>query len=104
MLLKRDFHRRLLKSPKILSDQYDMTPDSSENLDPVASQIRRLRRALADLICWAGCSPDGPDWATPEAKQRNREMFEAALQAAVECFPEDYHGAAPSPTAPIPFN
>lgn len=65
--------------------------DSPQNhADPLVSQNRRLRRALSALICWAGESPDGPSWATPEAKKRNRAMFEAALTAAYECFPLVY--------------
>lgn len=55
------------------------------------AEIYKLRRALSALICWAGESPDGPEWATPEAKARNRAMFEKALNDASECFPEGYN-------------
>ena len=58
----------------------------------LAAENKKLRRALSRLICWAGCSPDGAPWATPEAKQRNREMFEKALMDANECFPENFNG------------
>jgi hypothetical protein len=68
-----------------------MVTKQTDNLaDPFSAQIKKLRRALAGLICWAGESPDGPAWASQDAKRRNREMFEAALRAAVECFPEGH--------------
>ena len=51
----------------------------------------KLKNALEGLICWAGESPDGPEGATPEAKARNRQMFEQALKNACNCFPEDYN-------------
>jgi hypothetical protein len=56
------------------------------------AEVHRLRSALAGLIPWAGLSPEGPAWATPEAKQRNRQMFEKAFDDACECFPEGYNG------------
>jgi hypothetical protein len=46
------------------------------------AEIDRLRRALEALIPWAGLAPEGPSWATPEAKQRNREMFNKAIADA----------------------
>ena len=49
----------------------------------------KLKAALARLNPWAGESRDGPDWATPEAKTRNRAKFEHALNAACECFPDN---------------
>lgn len=51
---------------------------------------QKLRDALAGLVPWAGSLPEGPDWATPEAKARNRAMFEKALDDACKCFPDDY--------------
>lgn len=56
------------------------------------AENQKLKTALAALIPWAGESPDGPDWATPEAKVRNRSMFEEALENACNCFPENYNG------------
>jgi hypothetical protein len=52
----------------------------------------KLKKALEGLICWIGVPPEGPSWATPEAKARNKAMFDAAMQAACDCFPEDYNG------------
>lgn len=49
----------------------------------------KLRRALCLLIPWAGEQPDGPEWASAEAKSRNRQMFDDALAAALECFPAE---------------
>lgn len=57
---------------------------------------RKLRSALEGLICWAGETPDGPSWATPDAKKRNREMFEKALDEACDCFPENYNNSRPN--------
>ncbi|MCH8830268.1 MAG: hypothetical protein IID45_11890 [Planctomycetes bacterium] len=53
----------------------------------------KLRNALKGLIPWAGEHPHGPGWATSEAKARNCQMFERALQDACDCFPEDHNGA-----------
>jgi hypothetical protein len=58
--------------------------------NPLAVENRKLRKALAGLIPWAGSLPEGPEWATAEAKQRNRAMFEKAIAEAFDCFPEDY--------------
>lgn len=52
----------------------------------------KLRKALAGLIPWVGEPRDGPGWATPEGKARNRAMCEKALRDAYACFPEDYNG------------
>ena len=53
---------------------------------------QKLRDALANLIPWAGELPEGPAWATPDAKSRNRDMCEKALAAAWDCFPPNYNG------------
>lgn len=55
-------------------------------------EVIKLRRALAGVIPWIGKPADGPCWATPEAKARNRAMFEEAFTEACECFPEYYTG------------
>jgi len=60
-------------------------------------RIRELEQALANLIPWAGESPEGPSWATPEAKARNREMCEKAIQDACDCFPEKFDSRELSP-------
>jgi hypothetical protein len=65
---------------------------SNNRHDKLVSENHQLRKALAGLIPWAGELPDGPDWATPEAKSRNRAMFEVALENACNCFPPDYNG------------
>lgn len=59
-----------------------------ESVDSVLAENRKLRMALNGLICWLGVSPDGPSWASPAAKAANRRMFNNAMRAAVECFPE----------------
>lgn len=51
----------------------------------------KLRRALARVIPWVGMPAEGPSWATPEAKARNRDMCEKAFREACSCFPEDYN-------------
>ena len=51
----------------------------------------KLKKALAALIPWAGESPEGPDWATPEAKAKNKGMFDEALENACDCFPPGYN-------------
>jgi len=53
---------------------------------------RKLRAALEALLCAATRPIEGPSWATPEAKRRNREMYEKAVSDAFECFPEGYNG------------
>ena len=65
------------------------------NEKKLLEQNKRLRSALAGLIPWAGEKPDGPGWATEDAKNRNIKMFESALNAACECFDED-HGSSRS--------
>jgi len=62
-------------------------------LQDIAAENQKLKNALAALIPWAGEPPDGPDWAAPEAKARNRAMFEKALDDACNCFPDDYSDA-----------
>ena len=49
---------------------------------------QKLKNALAALIPWAGEPPEGPAWATPEARARNRAMFEKAFSNECGCFPE----------------
>lgn len=63
----------------------------SDTSETTKSENHKLKKALADLIPWAGILPEGPDWATPEAKAKNRQAFESALEAACACFPEDYN-------------
>jgi hypothetical protein len=62
------------------------------NINSLASENNRLKRALAALIPWAGKSAYGPSWATPEQKAINQHSFETAFREAVKCFPEDYIG------------
>jgi hypothetical protein len=52
----------------------------------------KLREALAAVIPWVGEPAQGPSWATPEAKQRNKTMCEKVLNEACACFPDDYNG------------
>lgn len=78
-----------------------MLPDPVQKL---VAENKKLQKALSRLLCWAGCSPDGPSWATPAARARNREMFEQAVRDANECLPEgvtppDEDGATPDSTA-----
>jgi hypothetical protein len=55
------------------------------------SEIIKLRRALSLLIPWAGKAASGPEWATDEAKVRNRGACEKAIEEACDCFPPDYN-------------
>lgn len=68
----------------------DGLPQSREDI--LTAEILKLRKALATLISCAGRSPEGPAWATPEAKRRNREMLDKAIDNACDCFPPDYNG------------
>lgn len=65
---------------------------SASRLNRLKAEYGKLRRALAGVIPWVGESAEGPSWATPEAKARNRAMCERALQEACACFPDDYNG------------
>lgn len=65
---------------------------AASRLQRLAAENAKLRKALAGIIPWAGELPEGPSWATPEAKNRNRAMFNKALEDACDCFPEDYNG------------
>lgn len=58
----------------------------------LTEENQKLRSALAGLIPWAGCSPNDPSWATQDAKKKNQQMFDEALNTACECFPDDYNG------------
>lgn len=72
-----------------------MIPESSEQkFKALLAENKKMREALEGLICWIGKSPDGPPWATPDAKRRSRQMFEEAMSRAVDCFPKDYNGTA----------
>lgn len=57
----------------------------------LAAENKKLRMALSRLIPWVGILPDGPSWATTEAKVRNREACAKALSDADECFPENFN-------------
>jgi hypothetical protein len=52
----------------------------------VYEENQKLRNALEGLICWIGESPEGPAWATPESRARNRAMFDEAMVSALKCF------------------
>jgi hypothetical protein len=69
-----------------------LSKSQSDNVELLLAENKRLKMALDRLLPWAGESPDGPPWATPEAKVRNREMFEEAFANASECFPEGHNG------------
>jgi hypothetical protein len=60
--------------------------------NPLSVENAKLSKALAGLIPWVGEPAEGPSWATPEAKARNRAMCEKALEEACACFPGDYNG------------
>ena len=62
-------------------------------IDESVAENEKLLLVLDQVIPWIGASPDGPPWATPGAKARNRAMCEEALMAATNCFPEFYCGA-----------
>lgn len=67
---------------------------SEVTYDPeiLQAEILKLRKALSELIPWAGESPSGPSWATDDAKARNKAEFERALAAACDCFPVEFNG------------
>ena len=60
--------------------------------DELIRENAKLRNALAAVIPWLGEPPNGPDWATPQAKKRNAVMFQKALDDACACFPDGYNG------------
>ena len=64
----------------------------AHNTGDLIAENAKLKKALEGLICWVGQQPEGPPWATDKAKTRNRQMFERAIEAACECFPENYNG------------
>jgi hypothetical protein len=66
--------------------------NSTKNIETLIAENKKLKAALSRLIPWAGVSADSPDWATPEAKLRNRQMCEEAIENASNCFPENYNG------------
>lgn len=69
-----------------------LSDNPAKIINDLTAQNNKLLRALSGLMCWAGCSPDGPSGATPEAKKRNREMYEEAVREASSCFPEHFGG------------
>jgi hypothetical protein len=66
----------------------------SENEQRLLEENRKLRSALAALLCAATCPIEGPSWATADAKRRNREMYESAVDSAFECFPDGGYNAS----------
>jgi hypothetical protein len=62
-------------------------------IDEAVAENEKLLLVLDRVIPWIGVSPDGPAWATQEAKERNRSMCEEAFMAATNCFPEFHCGA-----------
>lgn len=80
----------------------------SESSEPLVAALRveihdleadnqKLRSALSGLIACTGgyldgVPPEGPAWATPEAKARNRASCERAIEDACACFPSGYNG------------
>jgi hypothetical protein len=62
----------------------------SRETQRLSVENKRLKNALYDLLCWVDPNPEGPSWATPEARARNREMCESAVAAAYSCLPENY--------------
>lgn len=67
-----------------------MSASHKSQISRLNAENAKLKKAIEGLICWAGDSPDGPEWATPEAKRRNREMLAKALEDAYACFPDDF--------------
>jgi hypothetical protein len=85
-------------NPLFDADQQHKRALIAENAT-LKSELERLRNAMSRLMPWAGESPEGPSWATPEAKAKNRQEFEAAFTEATECFPEDWGHAKPAVNA-----
>lgn len=79
---------QLLEKSSSSHDDYDGLKSA---IDKLIIENSKLKKALEGLIVWAGETPGGPEWATPEAKARNRQMFEQALNEACNCFPENYN-------------
>ena len=61
-------------------------------LHTLIDENARLKKALSDLIPWAGEPCEGPDWATEEAKIKNKGMCEQAIKNACALFPVNYDG------------
>lgn len=65
---------------------------SGPKADSLVAENEKLKRSLLLAIPWIGESMEGPAWATPEAKQKNRAMCERAIEAAMACFPAPENG------------
>ncbi len=65
-----------------------LSETSEQSVEAVAAENKKLKRALLLAIPWIGQNIEGPAWATPEARWKNRAMCEEALEAAMDCFPE----------------
>jgi hypothetical protein len=74
---------------------------NDEIISKLKNENNALREALAGIIPWAGEMPEGPSWATSEAKQRNHKAFEEALQGAVKCFPANHGQTDPDERASV---
>ena len=59
--------------------QDDLMPDQIETLK---DENAKLKQALLLAIPWIGEPEEGPEWATPEAKNKNRAMCEHAFDVA----------------------
>ena len=59
---------------------------TDEQVTALKAENLQLKRALLLAVPWIGECPDGPEWATPDAKARNRAMCEETFDAAAACF------------------
>jgi len=86
VLLSQSHYRELLaentRLRKCVSEEWDAVA-----ADKILADVEHLRTINAELLAaLTGIMPwttnNGPDWATPEAMNRNRRMYENAFTAA----------------------
>lgn len=86
-----------------LTKLYGRATAREEALKAEAAKLRKrvgeLEKALAALIPWAGMSPEGPSWATDDAKRQNRKACNDAITRAANMFPPDYGADTQAPPA-----
>jgi hypothetical protein len=65
-----------------------MPHEQAQNqIETLKSENKKLKLALLLAIPWIGEPAEGPEWATPEAKEKNRAMSDCAFKAATSFFP-----------------
>jgi hypothetical protein len=61
----------------------------AKQIEILKAENKKLKLALLLAIPWIGEPAEGPDWATPEAKKKNRAMSDDAFEVATSFFEVD---------------